>query len=45
MWLHSISSLIGNSGGRKEIFWVTLLWRIPMGVAWVDEGFEKLKVL
>lgn len=45
MWLHSISSLIGNSVGVRGTLWVTRLWRIPIGMAGDVKVSEKLEVL
>ena len=43
MWLHSISSLIGNSVGERGT--LTRWWRIPIGMAGDVKGSEKLEVL
>ena len=43
MWLHSISSLIGNTVGERGT--LTRLWRIPIGIAGDVKGSEKLEVL
>ena len=45
MWLHSISSLIGNSDDVRGTLWVIRLWTIPIGMAGDVKGSEKLDVL